>query len=154
MSQSSSPKCVTSLTHKRLLVGNVIPQFATDQHASCLTKNYKGRFSYPWKKWGQQTRTAATVDLAILLHNLIHPRIQSGGLRSHPLLTVLLGLERLTMERTTRISMLQLRHLFAKPMHRKPASVESPVVETSGQSYTSSSYTAPARPCYQCSSKL
>ena len=40
------------------------------------------------------------------------------------------------------------------PKARVPASVESPVVETSGQSYTSSSYTAPARPCCQCSSKL
>ena len=40
------------------------------------------------------------------------------------------------------------------PKARAPASVESPVVETSGQSYTSSSYTAPARPCCQCSSKL
>ena len=64
------------------------------------------------------------------------------------MLTVLLGLERLTMKRTAQIFALQLRNLFAKPTHRKvsaPAPVESPVVETSGQSYTytSSSYTAP-----------
>ena len=61
----------------------------------------------------------ATVDLAIPRHSLDHPRIQIGRLRNQPLLTVLLGLERLTMKRTTPISVLQLRHLFAKPMHRK-----------------------------------
>ena len=40
---------------------------------------------------------AATVDLAILLHSLNHPRIPSGRRRNYPLLTALLGLERLTM---------------------------------------------------------
>ena len=91
-----------------------------------------------------------------LLHSLNHPRIQRGRLRNHPLLTILLGLDADDEEGDPdlRAAIEACLREANAPKANAEASAESPVVETSGQSYTSSSYTAPARTCCQCSSKL